>query len=261
MKRLLPVAGAAAFVFFAGSGLSLAQDDEDQVELVSKIVPVDIYACSYNDGQGPADLDAAAEGWNAYLDGNGIDNYAAWTLTPFYMGPNQNFDFIWLGAWTGGNAMGTGTDMWLESGGEHLANFMRVATCGTHSNSASLNYKLPEGGNIPGDSVLTFSNCNIEDGANYTSVREATSAWADILAAAGSQAAIYHWFPIYGGGGERPDYITVTAYSNYTELGADYERITNGELFRQSNALFGGLTDCDVSRVYNAETRRSAQLR
>ena len=37
-----------------------------------------------------------------------VDDYAAWTLTKSYYGPEQEFDVIWLGAWTDGNAMGMG---------------------------------------------------------------------------------------------------------------------------------------------------------
>ncbi len=244
-----------------GIGSALAQDDEPALVLASKIVPVDILACSYNDGQGPADMDRAVAGWTAYMDDKGIDTYAAWTLEKYYTGPDQGFDFLWLGAWTDGNAMGSGTDLWLSTGGEHIANFARVADCATHVSAASINYKLPEGG-TPANSVLTFSNCNISEGQSYAAIARGTEAWVDVLTKSGSNAAIYHWFPVYGGGGEnRPDYQLVTAYENYTELGADFERFTNGELFRQSNALLADLVDCDVTRVYNATSRRAAQIR
>jgi hypothetical protein len=248
----------------AGLALSLtawAQDNDRPVEIVSKIVPAEVWACSYNDGQGPEDLDAAAAAWGGWADENGVDNYAAWTLTPHYFGPNQGFDFLWLGAWSDGNAMGAGTDMLYGSGAGYLANFVRVATCNSHTNAGSINYKLPPD-NTPTDSVIAFSNCSIEDDVSYQQIVEATKEWAAALTNAGSKAAIYHWFPIYGGGGDTtPDFIRLNVYPNHTELGADYERITNGEMFRQSNALFAGLVDCDVARVYNAESRRTARLR
>lgn len=259
MKRLTLAALSAVLTTVFGAGAALAQDD-DQPELVSKIVPAEIWACSYNEGQGPADLEDAIDAWSGFMDEKGIDNYAAWTLTKYYYGPDQDFDMLWLGAWTDGNAMGSGSDTWLSEGGEYADNFFRVLTCGAHTNAGSINYKLPEGG-TPGNSVLMFSNCNIEEGRTYAEVVQAQKAWADILTENGSQAAIYHWFPIYGGGGDSMDFLRLTAYPNMTEAGADYERITNGELFRQSNALFSGLLDCDTSRVYNATMRRNAQLR
>jgi len=258
MRRLLILAIAGGFAFSLGS--AIAQEEENEFALPSKIVPAEIYACNYNDGQGPSDLNAAVDGWSAYMDQNNIDNYAAWTLGKYHTGPDQDFDFLWLGAWTDGNAMGAGTDMWLSSGGEHIADFARVADCFAHANSASINYKMPEGG-TPANAVLTFSNCNINDGKSYAAIGEATRAWADVLTEAGSEAAIYHWFPVYGGGGDSPDFTVLTAYPNFTELGADYERLTNGELFRKSGELFGDLEECDVARVYTATQRRAAVLR
>ncbi len=258
MRRILTLAVASSLTLSLVS--AFAQEDEGEFVLASKIVPVEIYVCRYNDGQGPSDLDAAIDSWTAYVDDNEVDTYAAWTLSKVYSGPDQDFDFIWLGAWTDGNAMGAGSDMLYTTGGKIMENFGRVADCYAHANSASINYKLPEGG-TPANSVLTFSNCTINDGKSYTAVSEATRAWADVLTEAGSQAAIYHWFPVYGGGGDSPDFTAVTAYANHTELGADYERITNGQLFRKSNALFSDLMDCDVDRAYNATQRRAAKLR
>ena len=44
------------------------------------------------------------------MDSNGTDSYAAWTLTPDYYGPNQEFDVIWMGAAQNAIAMGEGHD-------------------------------------------------------------------------------------------------------------------------------------------------------
>ena len=261
MKKFGFAALLAAALSFLGISSAMAQDDQNRVELVSKIVAAEVYACSYNDGKGPDDLDDASDGWNAWADDNGVDDYAAWTLTPYHYGPNQDFDVLWLGAWKDGNAMGAGVDQLLMDGADELAAFGEVLTCNNHIAAGSLAYKLPPSG-TPSTGVITFSNCNIEDGRNYQEVVEATKEWVGVITDAGSQSAMYHWFPIYGGGGEdTPDYIRLTVYPNHTELGADFERMTNGELFRQSNALFGGLVDCDISRVYNAQVRRAAQIR
>ena len=248
-------------IFALAAGISAAQDNQQPVEIVSKIVPAEVWTCKFNDGQGPADLDDAVDAWTEYMDDNNVDNYAAWTLTKHYYSAEQDFDFIWLGAWADGNAMGAGTDMWVTTGDEISANFFRVANCNNHINAGSIAYKLPEGDAGANSAVLTFSNCAIEDDANYAQIVDATKQWAEALTDAGSQAAIYHWFPIYGGGSPEFDFTWLSAYPNHTELGADYQRMTNGEMFRQRNALFSGLMDCDMTRVYNAQTRRAAQIR
>ena len=259
MKKFVVAVLSALFVLPVGT--TIAQDNQEPVEIVSKIVPAEVWTCKFNDGQGPQELDAAADAWSAYMDDNDVDNYAAWTLTKHYFSAEQDFDFIWLGAWSDGNAMGSGTDMWVTTGGEVSNNFNRVATCNNHINAGSIAYKLPQGDAAADGLVLTFSNCTINDGANYAQIVDATKEWADALTDAGSQSAIYHWFPIYGGGSADTDFVWLNAYPNHTELGADYQRLTNGEMFRQRNALFAGLMDCDVTRVYNAKTRRAAQIR
>lgn len=258
MKRCLVAALSAMLASFAG--IVVAQDNQEPVEIVSKIVPAEVWTCSYNDGQGPPELDAAVDAWTAYMDANNIDDYAAWTLTRHYFSEEQDFDFIWLGAWSDGNAMGRDTDVWMTSGDDISNNFNRVANCNNHINAGSIAYKLPHG-DAADSAVLTFSNCRIEDGANYAQIVNATKAWSDALTDAGSRSAIYHWFPIYGGGNPDSDFVWLNAYPDFTQLGADYQRLTNGEMFRQRNALFDGLMDCDITRVYNAKTRRAAQIR
>ena len=157
--------------------------------------------------------------------------------------------------------MGSGLDMFTDTGGEHFDNFMRVSDCTAHTMAGSINYKAVEDG-TPQNAVLTFANCNIADGASYPEIAAATREWAAILSESGSQTSVFHWFPSYGGGGDAaPDFLSLVAYPNFTEFGADFERLTNGELFRQRNAIFAGLANCDVRRVYNAQVRRAAQLR
>ena len=247
--------GTVALLLVSGS--VLGQDSG----LASKVVPVEIFTCSFRDGKGMSDIDAAVEGFNAYLDDNDVDDYAAWTLTKSYYGAEQEFDIIWLGAWADGNAMGRATDMVNATGADAVEPFGEALDCGVHVGLSSINYKLPDSGTV-NDGILVFSNCSIEEGARYSDVAAATTEWASILTDAGSESALYHWFPAFGGGGdEGPTFLSVTSYPNYAALGADYERRGNGGMFRTYGRLFGDLVDCDVPRVYDATSRRSAQLR
>ena len=63
-----------------------------------KIIPVEMYVCKYNEGQGPGDLEEVITKWSAWAYELGVADYAAWTLTPLYFGSDQEFDVIWLGA-------------------------------------------------------------------------------------------------------------------------------------------------------------------
>lgn len=66
-----------ATVLAVSMGSATAQDNEPRLELASKIVPVEMYACQYNDGMGPADLDKAVRSFTAYMDEEDVDNLDA----------------------------------------------------------------------------------------------------------------------------------------------------------------------------------------
>ncbi|MBT8071565.1 MAG: hypothetical protein KJO80_14120 [Gammaproteobacteria bacterium] len=77
----------------------------------------------------------------------------------------------------------------------------------------------------------------------------------------GSDAAIFHWFPVYGGGKEDFDYKWLEAHASMTEIGADFERYGNGGGWRVRGALMSHLVSCDSRRAYVAQSRRFVQLR
>lgn len=256
MTKTLVSSLLTCLLLLAGSSTALAED-----EASFKVVPVELFTCTYNDGKGPADLDKAVDNWNAWADKNGWDSYAAWTLTPYYFGPDQDFDVIWLGAGKDAVALGQAQDAYLgEDAGLH-AGFSEVVSCDAHVNYASLQFKAPPEGATPGDSVLTFSDCNFKEGAKFEALSAAMEKWSMHLAEGGSSAAIWHWYPAYGGGGEEFDFKWLEAFSNFTELGGDFERYGNGGGYKVAGELFGELIDCDSTRAYVAKNRRSAQLR
>jgi hypothetical protein len=255
MKKFLITLSTASLLLLIGTGSSVAQDDG------MLVIPVEMYACSYNNRKDADDLDDVVDKWNAYMDANGIDSYAAWTLTPDYYGPNQEFDVIWMGAAKNAIAMGEGHDAWLTDNDGIAADFQDVMTCNGHSNFASINHKaLPDGGATT-TAVLTFSDCSYKEGATFAAVSTAAAKWSQYQTDAGSTAGIFHWYPVWGGGGEEFTFKWIEGYANHAELGADYERYGNGRGFETRGNLFRHLLSCDSARVYNARSRRSAQLR
>jgi hypothetical protein len=75
-------------------GNSMAQDPSAN-QLTTAMF--DTYACSYTEGHGPADLDKVVADWNAWMAANEAEQYSAWTWTPFYFGPEDTVDLIWVG--------------------------------------------------------------------------------------------------------------------------------------------------------------------
>jgi hypothetical protein len=256
MKRLFTGLAAGGLLFLAGAGSALAQNDQ-----MARTLPVHAYICSYNDGQDRDDLDEAAEAWSEFMDDEGVDNYAAWTLEKWAYGGDQDFDVIWLGAWRDGFGMGEGIDNYIQKGGEIAEGFGEVVTCASHLIMASVPYKLPPDG-TPNDGILSFSNCNVRDGSTYEDVASMTAEWVDRIEDAGSTVAIYHWWPVYGGGGDdEADFLWVEAYSDFAQFGADFERVGNGGLWEEMGEQFESRLDCDSARVYIAKNRRFVNIR
>jgi hypothetical protein len=242
-------------LLLAGSGNVVAQDDS------MLVIPVELFTCNYNDGKGPGDLDKVIAKWNKWADKKGVDDYAAWTLTPYYFGPEQEFDVIWLGAGKDAVALGKAQDSYLaEDEGLHAA-FNEVISCDAHSNFASINHKAAPKGATPANSVLTFSDCEFKEGATFDALGTAMGEWSQHLSDGGSNASIFHWYPVYGGGQEELSFKWLEAHKNFAELGADYERYGNGRGFETKRKLFNHLISCDSRRAYLAQNRRFVQLR
>ena len=248
--------GAAASCLAAQA--SVAQVTEAGM---GKIVPVELYVCNLVEGKGQADVDAVVAQWNAYMDEHEIDDYAAWLLTPYYYGTGQDFDMIWMGASKDGTSMGNGAHLWITEGGEVAAAFDEVMQCGVHVGLASSMYQSPPDNATPSSSIMTMSDCKMDEGTRYSDVRSAEIKWAKYRKEHGSKAGMWHWSPSFGGGDQDYDYKIVYAYPDFRELGKDWDMIANGGGRDVSSSLFDGLDDCDDERVYVARSVRAAQLR
>ena len=255
MKKFFVACFVSCCVMMAGSGTVFAQEDN------ALIIPVELFTCNYNEGKGAADLDKAVEKWNAWADKIGLDDYSAWTLTPYYFGPEQEFDIIWLGAAKDAVALGKVQDAYLLEKDGLRQVFAEVLSCDAHSNFASFNYKATPDGATPANSVITFSDCSYKEGASFAAMNEAMDKWSQHLSDAGSDTAIFHWYPVYGGGGEEFSFKWLQVHKNFAALGADYEIMGNGKGYEVKGELFDGLVDCDSTRAYVAQSRRFVQLR
>ncbi len=255
MKKMLISTLVSCVIVLAGSGTVSAQNDD------MLVIPVEMFTCTYNDRQGPDDLDDVIDRWNAWADRNAIDYYAAWTLTPYYFSPNQEFDVIWLGAAKDAVSLGRGQSLWLNGDHGLQDDFDEVITCNAHNNFASIEFKQPPDNATPQNSILTFSDCTYRDGASFAALGAAMAEWAQYLDGQGSIAGIWHWYPVYGGGGEEFDFKWLQAFANLEDLGADYERYGNGRGYVTRGRLMGHMIECDSARAYLAQSRRFVQLR
>ena len=251
MQKFLSVLVTASLALVAIPGTSLAQDGD------APAVPVELFACNYNEGMGPDDIDVATAAWNKWADDEGINDQTAWTLTKFYSSPEQAFDFIWLGVSTSATAMGRADDRYRATGGDADAIWEKAVTCDSHTRFASVQFKAPaQQDEPPSNIVLSFSDCTIAEGKNFgDDVAPAISRWAEVRTEQGSGAGHWVLFPVYGGGGEEFDFKYVTAYQNHEAMGADWDSYD----VKLAGELFDGVVDCDSSRIYDAKNRRRAE--
>ena len=63
-------ARVAAFACLLAGGAAFGQVT---AEGMGKVVPVHLYTCSYNDGQGPAELERVITRWSKYADDTGLE--------------------------------------------------------------------------------------------------------------------------------------------------------------------------------------------
>ncbi len=250
MKRFLLTLISGGFVLAIGFNTAVAQEDDDSA------AAVEIYTCSYADGKGAADLDKVIAKWNKWADDQGMADYSAWTLTPFYSGPEQDFDVLWLGVTQTGKSMGAAQDMWIANGGSLGDEFNKVIPCNSHSLVAAVQFKAPPKREDPTSAVLDFSDCTIGEGKHFsTDVAPALKAWSGVMTENGSTAGMWAFFPVNGGGGEEFDFKYVESHGNYTEQGADFDSYDPAK----AREIFPyGLLDCDSSRSYIATNRRMA---
>jgi len=252
MKQAIQWAAVCGLIAASVSGNALAQDEDDAG---TNIFSVELYACSYHDGGGPSDLESWTGKWNDWADDRKVDSYWAYTLTPYYYGEDQNFDFIWLGLASDGVSMGRAQDTWVSQGGELPAEFAKFASCDAHHNYATMNIKPP-----PDDDakrvVLSFADCTVAEGKTWDDVGPALNAWAEYRTANGSQAGMWVMWPAYGAGSVDYDFKFVTSYRSYESLGVDYDQYAAAG-YAKADELFTGVVDCDVARSYNSVQRRS----
>ncbi len=255
MKRILSVLVSGSLLL--SLGVAIADSHEDAADGPDPATPVELFACTYNDGKGPADLDAVSAKWNAWADKQGLDDYAAWTLVPYYSGPEQEFDFLWLGGSASAKALGRAQDTWLATGGKVMEAFNELSNCDAHANYAVLQYKTPPKRENPSNIVISFSDCNMSDGATFSDISPLLTEWSQYKSDHGSTSGMWVFFPAYGGGGEDFDFKYIQAWQNLEDQGADYDQY-NESGWQKANELFADKVDCDSSRVYLATNRRTA---
>lgn len=253
MKKIVAVLLCGGLLMPLNAVLADQHEGEEGEANVAR--PVEMYACQYMDGKGPSDLEAVIKKFNAWADKQDIDDYWAWTMVPYYFGPEQEFDFLWLGASPTAKALGENQEAWLGTGGKVQGEFAEVFSCNQHGNYAVLRMKEPPKREDPSRGVVAFSDCSMTEGTTFDDMYPAIMEWGKYTAEQGSKAGMFVFFPAFGGGGESFDFKWVNSHQDLAELGVDYDNYSETG-WEKANELFQGKLNCDSSRAYLSTTRR-----
>lgn len=247
MKK--PVVAVIAVWLAAVGWIHPASAQEQQ-----KGVPIEFFACNWQDGKGMADLDKVTKKFNEWSDKND-GGYSAWVLTPqFHNG--VAFDVGWLGAWPDGNAFGKGQDMWRKGGRELAADFASVVDCSAmHGLATSAVVHAPNGPG--GDGVVMFAQCTMQDGKSPAAALPAHKKAAAAMVGMGSKASSWLFYPGLGAGNIDFHYWQVIAFNNYEELGAATELYINGGGWEKVMGILGPVSRCASPTVYDATVVRT----
>ncbi|MEL7535940.1 MAG: hypothetical protein AAFM91_02655 [Pseudomonadota bacterium] len=253
MNKTVTALLSAGLLFAAGSS---SAEHHEGVQL-DPAAPIELYACNFNEGKGPADYDKAIGQWNKWADRQKMSSYSAWTLTPYYAGAEQDFDVIWLGATEKMKDMGRAHDMYLAKGESVQKAFADVIDCDTHAMFAAIQFKEPPEREDPSSVVITFSDCSGINGSSFDDLVPSMAEWAKYSEANGSTAGMWALMPALGGGGEEFEFKWVSSFQNLEEMGSHQDHYAE-EGWKKGNELFKGKVECDSSRVYIATNRRMA---
>ncbi len=255
MKKVLTMLVSGGLLLSYGIGMADEHEGEAEPNVAS---PLEMFACTYNEGKGPADLEAANKKWNAWADKQGINDYSAWTLVPYYSGPEQDFDVLWMGGSEKAKAMGRAQDSWLATGGKVQEAFSEAISCDSHGAYAVLQMKKPPKRDNPKNLIVSFSDCNTADGVSFDDLYMPLIEWGKYKGENGSTAGMWVFFAAFGGGGEKFDFKWVTAHQNLEDMGADWDQYSESG-WQKANELFAGKLTCDSSRAYVTTNIRMAE--
>ncbi|MDJ0812643.1 MAG: hypothetical protein QNJ23_02875, partial [Woeseiaceae bacterium] len=228
MKVVRITAASAALMLLVGSGSVIADGHEEYSD--DNIIPVEIFACSFEEGMGPDDLNAVTAKWNEWMDDEEVTTYFAAHLYPAFS-TELPFDVGWIGGWSDGNAMGSGTDMWMGEGGELGAEFDAVLDCPSHVLFATMNMREPKDSDDDDDDnfVLMFSNCSMNEGTSFEDVEAAQKKWNAHADEHGFIGGSWVMWPVWGESADADyDFKFVGSTPNYTALGGNFQMMAEG---------------------------------
>jgi len=246
MKKIVNAALAVLCTLILTPGAGFAQDGPPNFR------PVELWACSYKERKDADDFNRALR---LIVETTGEEKYAAYMLTPNFRGPDQDFDFIYIGVWPDGTTMGKDMANFAANGGDANEAWDEAVDCPVSSLYASYRIQAVENNdNPPENFILTFSDCKVAHGNSNGQALGALRRYNDYRVANGMTIPTFAWFPAFGGGGAEFDFKLIEAYSGPQHFGDAWSWFVDHAAYETLGDMTDGIVDCDEARVYNSRT-------
>jgi hypothetical protein len=207
-----------------------------------------MWACTFKDRKDQDDINNAYE---MFSDGDAP--YAAFQLDPYFVGGlRDNFDFLFIGVWDSGAAMGADlADYWTnnQEAGEAWDEAVDCASL-LYASSRIQPPQPTEDGNF----MLTISDCKVAHGNSNGQAAGAIGRFNAYRVNNGMEVGTVLWYPVAGGGQAEFDFKLINTFSGPQHWGNYFSWYVDNEAYNVEGPMTEGIVDCDEARVYNGWT-------
>lgn len=243
MKTFIRTAIAAMLTLTAGMSGALAQENRPGW------YPLEMWACSFKDRKDQDDIDAVYK----MISKESSAPYGAWQMNPYMVGNRtENFDFIYIGAWSNGNVMGADIANLFSGQYASSAAWDQVVDC-MASMYTGINIK-PNPDEEDDHYFISVSDCNAEDGVSNGQAVNGIRRYGDYLEENGQSVGMHVWFPVHGGGDADFDFKLLYVYGGPEAWGDAWQWRVNNRANQARRDYMDGVVSCDESRLYSTRT-------
>lgn len=161
---------------------------------------------------------------------------------------------LWAGGWRTGVDMAHGMQRYVGEGGAVAAEFDKVVRCDAVTNFAVMD--LAKAPSPPDSGPVSFSNCTVKEGRTFPDALGAVNAWIAYGKEHGIESDNYLLFPAMGEQRSAKYSFKWVTTSSWEAFGKSYDQYGTAGGWQKAQELFGGLLDCDSSRVYVSQRVR-----